>query len=67
LLFQKIESTGQVFDLLNGPVQVVDNNLLVFRGLPSGVYRWRIEHEASTSMKATINGQFELVAMPGTD
>jgi hypothetical protein len=31
------------------------------------VYRWRIEHEASTSMKATINGQFELVAMPGTD
>lgn len=67
LLFQKIESTGQVFDLLNGPVQVADNNLLVFRGLPSGVYRWRIEHEVSTSMKAVINGQFELVAMPGTD
>lgn len=67
LLFQKIESTGQVFDLLNGPVQVVDNNLLVFRGLPSGVYRWRIEHDVSTNMKAAINGQFELVAMPGTD
>ncbi len=65
LLFQKIESSGQVFDLLNGPVQVVDNNLLVFRGLPSGVYRWRIEHDVSTSMKATMNGQFELVAIPG--
>lgn len=67
LLFQKVDAQGQVFELLNGPIQAVDNNLLVFRGLPSGVYRWRIEHEVSASMKAGMNGQFELVAIPGTD
>lgn len=67
LLFQKVEQQGQVFELLNGPVQSADNNLLVFRGLPSGVYRWRIQHEVSATMKAGINGQFELVAIPGTD
>lgn len=67
LLFQKIDAQGQVFELLNGPVQAVDNNVLVFRGLPSGVYRWRIEHEISTTMRAGMNGQFELVAIPGED
>lgn len=67
LVFQKVDAQGQVFELLNGPIQSVDNNLLVFRGLPSGVYRWRIEHEVSASMKAGINGQFELVAIPGSD
>jgi hypothetical protein len=67
LLFQKIDAQGQVFELLSGPVQAVDNNVLVFRGLPSGVYRWRIEHEISTTMRAGMNGQFELVAIPGED
>lgn len=67
LLFQKIDAQGQVFELLNGPVQAVDNNVLVFRGLPSGVYRWRIEHEISATMKAGMSGQFELVAIPGED
>jgi hypothetical protein len=67
LKFQKVDAQGQVFELLNGPVQTVDNNVLVFRGLPSGVYRWRIEHEISATMKAGMNGQFELVAIPGED
>ncbi len=67
LQFQKVDAQGQVFELLNGPVQTVDNNVLVFRGLPSGVYRWRIEHEISATMKAGMNGQFELVAIPGED
>lgn len=67
LLFQKIDAKGEVFELLNGPVEAVDNNVLVFRGLPSGVYRWRIEHQISANMKAGMNGQFELVAIPGID
>ncbi len=67
LLFQKIDAQGQVFELLNGPVQAVDNNVLVFRGLPSGVYRWRIDHEISATVRAAMNGQFELVAIPGND
>lgn len=67
LQFQKVDAQGQVFELLNGPVQAVDNNVLVFRGLPSGLYRWRIEHEISATMKAGMNGQFELVAIPGED
>jgi hypothetical protein len=52
---------------VNGPIQANANNLLVFRGLPSGVYRWRIQHDVTASVKATINGQFELVAIPGKD
>lgn len=67
LHFQKVDPRGQTVDLINGPIQANVNNLLVFRGLPSGVYRWRIQHDVSASMKAAINGQFELVAIPGKD
>jgi hypothetical protein len=37
--FQKVDPQGQTVDLINGPIQANVNNLLVFRGLPSGVYR----------------------------
>jgi len=68
LLFQKVDAQGQTLTLINGrPIQASGNNLLVFRGLPAGVYRWRIQHDVSGNMKATINGQFELVAIPGKD
>jgi hypothetical protein len=67
LLFQKVEEQGRVIELLNGPVESASNNVLVFRGLPVGVYRWRIQHEVSATMKANINGQFELVAIPGAE
>jgi hypothetical protein len=67
LQFQKVEAQGKTVDLVNGPIQANSNNLLVFRGLPSGVYRWRIQHDVTASVKATINGQFELVAIPGKD
>lgn len=67
LHFQKVDAQGQAVDLINGRIQANDNNLLMFRGLPSGVYRWRIQHDVSASMKAGINGQFELVAIPGAD
>jgi len=67
LHFQKVDPQGQTVDLINGLIQANVNNLLVFRGLPSGVYRWRIQHEVSAGMKASINGQFELVAIPGKD
>lgn len=67
LHFQKVDAQGQTVDLVNGPIQANVNNLLVFRGLPSGVYRWRIQHDVSGSMKAGINGQFELVAIPSAD
>lgn len=67
LLFQKLEEQGRVIELLNGPVESASNNVLVFRGLPAGMYRWRIQHEVSATMKANINGQFELVAIPGAE
>lgn len=67
LLFQKVEEQGRVIELLNGPVESASNNVLVFRGLPAGMYRWRIQHEVSATMKANINGQFELVAIPGAE
>jgi hypothetical protein len=67
LVFQKVEGPDQFVELLNEPVQSVANDFLMFRGLPSGVYRWRIQHEVSANLKAAVQGQFELIAIPGGD
>jgi hypothetical protein len=66
-VFQKVEGPDQFVELLNEPVQSVANDFLMFRGLPSGVYRWRIQHEVSANLKAAVQGQFELIAIPGGD
>lgn len=67
LQFEKIETHKRVVQLFSGPVHTGDNNLLVFKSLPPGVYRWRIEHQVSAAMKTDMHGQFELVAIPDTD
>ncbi len=64
---EKIDASGQVLASLYDPVRAADTNLLMFYGLLSGIYRWRIDHEESVGLQAVMNGQFELVALPSTD
>lgn len=61
---QKIE-TGVVRTVMDAPVNRSEDNLLVFRGLPSGHYRWSIEYEFLPGKKTRIDGQFELIADSG--
>jgi hypothetical protein len=61
---QKIEA-GAAVTVMDGPVSRSEDNLLVFKGLPSGQYRWRIEYEFLPGQKSRLEGQFELIAVPG--
>lgn len=61
---QKIEA-GAALTVMEGPVTRSEDNLLVFKGLPSGQYRWRIEYEFLPGKKSRLEGQFELIAVPG--
>ncbi len=45
-------------------VKLADNDLLVFRGLPSGRYRWQIEYALGTGRVQRQVGEFLLVALP---
>ena len=60
----KIEA-GLVRTVMDGPVSRSEDNLLVFKGLPSGQYRWSIEYEFLPGKKTRIDGQFELIADSG--
>ena len=64
LLLQKIDA-GVVHTVMEGPVSRSQDNLLVFKGLPSGQYRWSIEYEFLPGQKTRIDGQFELIADSG--
>jgi len=63
-LLQKIDASV-VQTVMNGPVSRSQDNLLVFKGLPSGQYRWSIEYEFLPGQKTRIDGQFELIADSG--
>jgi hypothetical protein len=50
---------------MDGPVSRNQDHFLVFKGLPSGQYRWSIEYEFLPGQKTRIDGQFELIADSG--
>lgn len=64
LLLQKVDA-DQPITVIDGPIRHTDDNLLVFKGLPSGLYRWVIDYEFLPGKKARQQGQFELIAIPG--
>jgi hypothetical protein len=37
---------------------------LVLRGVPSGQYQWKLDYDMGANRRVTLNGQFELVAIP---
>lgn len=64
LLLQKVDNDVPI-TVIDGPIRHTDDNLLVFKGLPSGRYRWVIDYEFLPGKKASQEGQFELIAIPG--
>jgi hypothetical protein len=51
--------------VMNAPITRTQDDLLVFRGLPGGRYRWTIEHDIMPGQSASHEGEFELIAIPG--
>jgi hypothetical protein len=66
LLLQKIDANAPL-TVMDAPIRRTEDNLLVFRGLPSGLYRWVLEYEFMPGKKAKQEGQFELIAIPKPD
>jgi hypothetical protein len=67
LYFERLDADGGSKVMLNAPVDVSVNDQAVFRGVPSGVYKWRIDYVVSANLKAKMAGQFRLIAVPGND
>lgn len=63
LRLEKIENTGPLV-VMDRAIHSTDDNLLVFKGLPSGQYRWRIDFQVTPGQKDHNEGQFELIALP---
>lgn len=64
LKLQKIDGVAPL-TVMDGPIQRTEDDLLVFRGLPSGQYQWTIEYEFLPGKKTRQEGAFELMAIPG--
>ncbi|PUE07100.1 hypothetical protein B9Z51_14575 [Limnohabitans sp. T6-5] len=67
LYFERLDADGGAKILLNAPIDVRVNDQAVFRGVPSGIYKWRIEYAVSDTLNAKLTGQFQLIAFPGND
>jgi len=67
LRFAKINTDQQEQLILDQEIQVSSNELLIFRGLPSGLYRWQIGYTLGTgsSQRQSQSGEFQLVVLPG--
>ena len=63
LRLEKIENTGPLV-VMDRAIHSTDDNLLVFKGLPSGQYRWRIDFQVTPGQLDHNEGQFELIALP---
>ncbi len=67
LYFERLDSEGGSKVLMNGPIDVSVNDQAVFRGVPSGLYKWRIEYTVSETLNSKMSGHFQLIALPGND
>lgn len=61
---QRVESGGRAVGIVDRGVSLGPKDQMVFRGLPSGRYRWQLEHDAEGAQRAMQHGEFELVAIP---
>ncbi len=61
---KKIGDANQEQVVLDQTVKLADNDQLVFRGLPSGRYRWQIEYAVGAGRSQRQGGEFQLVALP---
>jgi len=65
LRFEKVEAEGPAQVILDQAIKINANDQLVLRGVPSGHYRWRLDDDQAANRRHTLQGQFELVAIPG--
>lgn len=63
VVLKKIGEANQEQVVLNQVVKLADNDQLVFRGLPSGRYRWQIEYTLGGGRSQRQAGEFQLVAL----
>jgi hypothetical protein len=64
LRFEKIETQGPALVILDQEIKMTANDQLVLRGVPSGQYQWKLDYDLGANRRVTLNGQFELVAIP---
>ena len=64
LRFEKLEEKGQPLVILDQAIKITANDQLVLRGVPSGQYHWKLDYDLGANRRVTLNGQFELVAIP---
>jgi hypothetical protein len=64
LRFEKVEDKGAPLVIVDQDIRITSNDQLVLRGVPSGVYQWKLDYDMGSNRRASLNGQFELVAMP---
>ena len=64
LRFEKVETQGQPLLILDQDIKISTNDQLVLRGVPSGQYQWKLDYDLGSNRRITLNGRFELVAMP---
>ena len=65
LRFEKLEEKGPAMVILDQDIKITANDQLVLRGVPSGQYQWKLDYDLGANRRVTLNGQFELVAIPG--
>lgn len=64
MVLKKIGEGQQEMVVLDQTVQLAENDQLVFRGLPSGRYRWQIDYALGAGRMQRQAGEFQLVALP---
>ena len=60
----KVESGGQLISIVDRDVKLGPKDQMVFRGLPSGRYKWQLEHDTEGAQRVNHDGEFEVVAIP---
>lgn len=65
LRFEKLDEKGGGQLILDQDIKITSNDQLVLRGVPSGQYLWKLDYDLGSHRRVTLNGQFELVALPG--
>lgn len=60
----KLEASGQQVSIVDRAMTLGARDQLVFRGLPSGRYKWQIDHDLVGGRRASQSGEFELVTIP---
>ena len=64
LRFEKLEEKGAALVILDQDIKITANDQLVLRGVPSGQYQWKLDYDLGANRRVTLNGQFELIAIP---